>query len=91
MIPNEVIEEVLARTDIEQLISGYVTLKRAGSNLQGLCPFHSERSPSLPSLPQVEASIASVVGQGETPFPSSAELKTSIIPMPLNFWLSARG
>ena len=47
MIPNEVIEEILARTDIEQLISGYVTLKRAGSNLQGLCPFHSERSPSF--------------------------------------------
>ena len=47
MIPNEVIEEILARTDIEQLISGYVTLKRAGSNMQGLCPFHSERSPSF--------------------------------------------
>ena len=47
MIPNEVIEEILSRTDIEQLISGYVTLKRAGSNLQGLCPFHSERSPSF--------------------------------------------
>ncbi len=47
MIPNEVIEEILARTDIEQLISGYVALKRAGSNLQGLCPFHSERSPSF--------------------------------------------
>ncbi len=47
MIPNEVIEEVLSRTDIEQLISGYVTLKRAGSNLAGLCPFHSERSPSF--------------------------------------------
>ena len=46
-IANEVIEEILARTDIEQLISGYVTLKRAGSNLQGLCPFHSERSPSF--------------------------------------------
>ncbi len=47
MIPNEVIEEVLARTDIEQLISGYVQLRRAGSNLVGLCPFHSERSPSF--------------------------------------------
>ena len=47
MIPKEVIEEVVARTDIVQLISGYVTLKRAGSNMVGLCPFHSERSPSF--------------------------------------------
>jgi DNA primase len=47
MIPNEVIDEIIARTDIEQLISGYVSLKRAGSNLVGLCPFHSERSPSF--------------------------------------------
>ncbi len=47
MIPKEVIEEVVARTDIVQLISGYVTLKRAGSNMVGLCPFHSERTPSF--------------------------------------------
>ena len=47
MIPKEVIEEIVARTDIVQLISGYVTLKRAGSNMVGLCPFHSERSPSF--------------------------------------------
>ena len=45
MIPKEVIEEIVARTDIVQLISGYVTLTRAGSNMVGLCPFHSERSP----------------------------------------------
>ncbi len=51
MIPNEVIDEVLARTDIEQLISGYVQLRRAGSNLVGLCPFHSERSPSFTVYP----------------------------------------
>ena len=47
MIPKEVIEEIVARTDIVQLISGYVTLKRAGSNMVGLCPFHSERTPSF--------------------------------------------
>ena len=29
------------------MISGYVTLKRAGSNMTGLCPFHSERTPSF--------------------------------------------
>jgi len=47
MIPKEVIEEIVSRTDIVQLISGYVTLRRAGSNMVGLCPFHSERTPSF--------------------------------------------
>ena len=51
MIPKEVIEEVVARTDVVQLISGYVTLKRAGSNMVGLCPFHSERTPSFTVFP----------------------------------------
>lgn len=47
MIPREIVEEVLSRTDIHALISGYVTLRRAGSNSVGLCPFHSEKSPSF--------------------------------------------
>ena len=47
MIPREIAAEILARTDIAALISNYVTLKRAGSNLNGLCPFHSERTPSF--------------------------------------------
>ena len=51
MIPKEVIEEVVSRTDIVQLISGYVNLRRAGSNMVGLCPFHSERTPSFTVFP----------------------------------------
>ncbi len=47
MIAREVIDEILARTDIDQVISSYVTLKRAGGNMVGLCPFHSEKSPSF--------------------------------------------
>ncbi|MBO7196251.1 MAG: DNA primase [Clostridia bacterium] len=51
MISKETIEQVLMRTDIETLIGGYVSLKRAGSNLRGLCPFHSEKSPSFTVYP----------------------------------------
>ncbi len=47
LIPREIIEEIVNRTDISDLISSYVTLKRAGSNMHGLCPFHSERTPSF--------------------------------------------
>ncbi len=50
-IPREVIEEILYRTDIGELIGSYVTLKRAGSNLSGLCPFHSEKTPSFSVSP----------------------------------------
>lgn len=47
MIPREVVEEILYRSDIEQIIGSYVTLKKAGSGLIGLCPFHSEKTPSF--------------------------------------------
>ena len=46
-IPREVVEEIVRRNDIEQVISSYVTLRPAGSNMVGLCPFHSENSPSF--------------------------------------------
>ena len=51
MISRETIEEVLLRTDIQTLIGGYVALKRAGSNVKGLCPFHSEKTPSFTVYP----------------------------------------
>ncbi len=51
MIPRETVDEVLHRTDIEQLIGGYVSLKRSASNYVGLCPFHSEKSPSFTVFP----------------------------------------
>ena len=51
MIRREVVDDILQRTDIETLISGYVSLKRAGANLKGLCPFHSEKSPSFTVFP----------------------------------------
>ncbi len=46
-IPQETIERVRAQVDIVQLISEYLTLKKAGSNFRALCPFHQEKTPSF--------------------------------------------
>ena len=51
MISRETIEEILLRTDIQTLIGGYISLKRASANLKGLCPFHSEKTPSFTVYP----------------------------------------
>ena len=47
LIPADKIEEIKQRADIVQLISEYVTLKKAGRNFLGLCPFHQEKTPSF--------------------------------------------
>jgi len=47
-IPQHKIEEIREATDIVELISGYVTLKKkSGQNHFGLCPFHNEKTPSF--------------------------------------------
>ena len=47
MYSSEVIEEVISRNDIVDVISGYIKLKKNGSSYVGLCPFHNEKSPSF--------------------------------------------
>ena len=50
-IPDDKIEEVRSRADIASLIGEYVTLKKAGRNYLGLCPFHREKTPSFTVSP----------------------------------------
>lgn len=49
--PPQFLDELAARNPIEEVVGQYVNLKRSGSNLMGLCPFHSEKSPSFSVSP----------------------------------------
>lgn len=55
MIPHEYIEELTRRTDIVELVGSYVQLKRKGRLYGGLCPFHSEKTPSFYVYPNTQS------------------------------------
>jgi len=46
-IPEDTIREIRERSDIVEVVSSYLPLKRSGANHQGLCPFHGEKTPSF--------------------------------------------
>jgi DNA primase len=51
-ITEELIGEIKNKNNLLDLISCYVTLKKSGKSYQGLCPFHSERTPSFSVNPE---------------------------------------
>ena len=51
-LPQEFIDTLLARNDIESVVSSYVKFRRTGRNLVGLCPFHGEKTPSFVLYPE---------------------------------------
>jgi DNA primase len=50
-IPQSFIQELLARADVVDIVGRHVQLKKGGANFSGLCPFHSEKSPSFSVSP----------------------------------------
>lgn len=52
LIPENLLEDILGRTDIVELISSYIQLKKAGSNFKANCPFHHEKTASFMVSPQ---------------------------------------
>jgi DNA primase len=50
-IPPETVEHIRSQTDIVQVISEYLTLKKGGANYKACCPFHTEKTPSFTVSP----------------------------------------
>lgn len=52
---DQFFQELKYKTDVEDIISTYVSLKRRGSTLVGLCPFHNEKTPSFTVYPNTQS------------------------------------
>ncbi|MCU0665992.1 MAG: DNA primase [Candidatus Omnitrophica bacterium] len=63
-IADQILDDILSRTDIVELISGYIPLKKAGRNFKANCPFHHEKTPSFVVSPDKQ--IYHCFGCGES-------------------------
>lgn len=63
-LPDSFIQELLSKNDIESVVSSYVSLKRRGRNLVGLCPFHGEKTPSFNLYPETSSFYCFGCGAG---------------------------
>jgi len=63
-IPEDIIEEVKARVNVVDVVSEHVTLKKAGRNFVGLCPFHREKTPSFTVNPEKQIFYCFGCGEG---------------------------
>lgn len=92
MIPDSFIQELLARVDVVDVVGRYVQLRKGGVNLLGLCPFHSEKSPSFTVSPTKQfyhcfgcgahgSAIAFLMNHAGASFPDAIQMLASGVGM----------
>ncbi|WP_125763261.1 DNA primase [Companilactobacillus hulinensis] len=79
-IPQEFIDEVTSKTNIVDVISKYVQLKKSGKNLFGLCPFHEERTPSFSVAEDKQIFHCFSCGRGGNVFKFIMEIESKTFP-----------
>ncbi|MBO7168188.1 MAG: DNA primase, partial [Bacteroidaceae bacterium] len=67
MIDRVTIDKIMDAARIEDVVSDFVNLKRAGANLKGLCPFHDDRTPSFMVSPAKNLCKCFACGKGGSP------------------------
>ncbi|MCR5181085.1 MAG: DNA primase [Bacteroidaceae bacterium] len=67
MIDRQTVDRILDAANIVDVVSDFVTLRRAGANLKGLCPFHDDRTPSFMVSPSKNICKCFACGKGGTP------------------------
>ncbi len=74
-IPEDLIEDIRSRTDILEVVSAHVLLKKSGKNYKGLCPFHSEKTPSFTVSPDKQIYHCFGCGAGGNAFKFLMEME----------------
>ncbi|MEJ2744528.1 MAG: CHC2 zinc finger domain-containing protein, partial [bacterium] len=68
MIPQHIVEQVQSSSDIVDVISSHIPLKRAGRSFKACCPFHSEKTPSFLVSPEKQIGHCFGCGAGGSVF-----------------------
>ncbi|KXG78500.1 DNA primase [Fervidicola ferrireducens] len=89
LYPEEIIKEVQDRADIVEIVSNYVSLKKRGENYVGLCPFHSEKTPSFNVSPKKQLFYCFGCGVGGNVFTFLMKKENWTFPEALR-WLAER-
>ncbi|BEG56678.1 DNA primase DnaG [Helicobacter sp. NHP21005] len=96
MITQESLEQLKQVADIVEVVQGYITLKKVGSNYQAICPFHDEKTPSFVVTPQRNSfrcygcsksgnAFTFVMEYEKVDFPTAAQKLASMFNVPLQF------
>jgi DNA primase len=80
LIPEEIINRIRDRADIVEVISAHLSLSKAGQNFKGLCPFHSEKTPSFIVSPSRQMFHCFGCGEGGNVFTFLMKVEGSSFP-----------